>query len=203
MVTPVLMYSFQSWTVKKAECQRVDAFKLQCWRRVLRTPWAARRSSQSILREINPDYSLEGLMLKLKQMTLVICCEQLTHWKRPWCWERLRAEEESIRGWDGWMALLMQWTWTWANFRRCWGTERPAMLQSMGLQRVGQNWGTEQQQYLLFQDVKLYFYSSYNFTYVLERCTHGGKKMKERWLFNFFIVIGIMLLEKSQGMHII
>ena len=76
------------------------------------------------------------------------------------------------------------------------------MLQSMGLQRVGQDWVTEQQ-YLLFQDVKLYFYSSYNFTYFPEMCTHGGRKMKERWLFNFFIVIGIMLLEKSQGMHII
>ena len=77
------------------------------------------------------------------------------------------------------------------------------MLQSMGLQRVEQDWVTEQQQDLLFQDVKLYFYSSYNFPYFPEMCTHGGRKMKKRWLFNFFIVIGIMLLEKSQGMHII
>ena len=76
---------------------------------------------------------------------LVIWCEQLTHWKSSWCWERLRAEgEEGVRGWDGWMASWMQWTWTWANFGRWWGTGRPDMLQSTGLQRVGHNWVTEQ-----------------------------------------------------------
>ena len=68
---------------------------------------------------------------------LVIWCEQLTHWKSPWCWERLRAEgKEGVRGWDGWMASSIQRTWIWANFRRWWGTERPGMLQSMGSQRV-------------------------------------------------------------------
>ena len=66
MVFPVVMYSCESWTVKKAECQRIDAFKLWCWRRLLRVPWIARRSNQPILREINPEYSLKGLMLKLK-----------------------------------------------------------------------------------------------------------------------------------------
>ena len=66
MVLPVLMYSYKSWTIKKAECQRIDAFKLQGWRRLLRVPWTARRSNQSILKEIRPEYSLEGLMLKLK-----------------------------------------------------------------------------------------------------------------------------------------
>ena len=66
VVFPVVMYSCESWTVKKAECQRIDAFKLWCWRRLLKVPWTARRSNQSILREINPEYSLEGLMLKLK-----------------------------------------------------------------------------------------------------------------------------------------
>ena len=63
---------------------------------------------------------------------LVTWCKQLTHWKRPWSWERLKAGEEGIRGWDGWMASPMQWTWTWANFGRWWGTERPVVLQSMG-----------------------------------------------------------------------
>ena len=64
-----------------------------------------------------------------------------THWKRPWCWERLRTEgEEGTRGWDGWMASLIQWTWNWANFRRWWGTERPDVLPSMGSQRVVHNW---------------------------------------------------------------
>ena len=86
-----------------------------------------------ILREINPEYSLEGLMLKLKLQYF----GQLTHWKSPWCWERLRAEgKEDVKGWDGWMASLMQWTWTWANSRRWWGTGRPGVLHSLGLQRV-------------------------------------------------------------------
>ena len=66
MVFPVVMYSCESWTIKKAECQRIDAFELWCWRRLLKVPWTARRSNQSILREINPEYSLEGLLLKLK-----------------------------------------------------------------------------------------------------------------------------------------
>ena len=66
MVFPVIMYSCDSWTIKKAECQRIDAFKLWCWRRLLRVPWTARRPIQSILKEMNPEYSLEGLMLKLK-----------------------------------------------------------------------------------------------------------------------------------------
>ena len=66
MVFPVVIYGCESWTVKKAECQRIDAFELWCWRRLLRVPWTARRSNQSILKEISPEYSLEGLMLKLK-----------------------------------------------------------------------------------------------------------------------------------------
>ena len=117
-----------------------------CWRRLLRVAWTARRSNQSILREINPEYSREGLMLKLK-LQYFGHLMQTTHWKSPWCWERLRAEaEESIRGWDGWMASLMQWTWTWANSGRRWGTGRPGVLQSMGSQGVGKDWVTEQQQ---------------------------------------------------------
>ena len=117
-----------------------------CWRRLLRVSWTARRSNQSILREINPEYSREGLMLKLK-LQYFGHLMQTTHWKSPWGWERLRAEaEESIRGWDGWMASLMQWTWTWANSGRRWGTGRPGVLQSMGSQGVGNDWVTEQQQ---------------------------------------------------------
>ena len=86
---------------KKAEYQRIDAFELWCWRRLLRVPWTARRSNQSILTEISPEYSLEGLMLKLKLQYL---CEELTSWKRCWCWERLKAGGEGDdRGWDGWM----------------------------------------------------------------------------------------------------
>ena len=129
VVFPVVMYSCESWTVKKAECQRIDAFELWCWRRLLKVPWTARRSNQSILMEINPEYSLEGLMRKLQYIG------QTTHWGSPWCWDRLRAEgEEGIRGWDGWTTSLIQWTWTWANSRWWWGTGRPSMLQSMGSQ---------------------------------------------------------------------
>ena len=82
MVFPVVMYRCESWTVKKAECQRIDAFELWCWRRLLRIPWIARRCNQSILKEISPGISLEGMMLKLKASTLVTSCEELTHWKR-------------------------------------------------------------------------------------------------------------------------
>ena len=68
IVFPVVMYGCESWTIKRAECQRIDSFKLWCWRRLLRAPWMARRSNQSILKEINPEYSLEGLMLKLSKL---------------------------------------------------------------------------------------------------------------------------------------
>ena len=85
MVFPVVMYGCESWTIKKVECWIIDAFELWCWRRLLREPWTARRPNQFILKEINPEYSLEGLMLKLKLNTLASWCEELPHWKRPWC----------------------------------------------------------------------------------------------------------------------
>ena len=98
-----------------------------CWRRLLRVPWTARRSNQSILKEINPEYSLEELMLKLQYFGHLI--EELSNWKRPWCWWRLRAGGKvEDRGWDGWMASLTQWTWVWANSRRWWRTGNPGVL---------------------------------------------------------------------------
>jgi len=83
MVFPVVMYGCESWIIKKAEHQRIDAFELWCWRKLLRVPWAARRSNQSILKEISPEYSLEGLMLKLKLQYFGHLIEELTHWKKP------------------------------------------------------------------------------------------------------------------------
>ena len=80
---PVIMYGCENWTIKKGECQRIDAFELWCWRKLLRVPWTARKSNQSILKEINPEYSLEGLMLKLKLQYFGHLMEDLTHWKRP------------------------------------------------------------------------------------------------------------------------
>ena len=144
MVFPVVMYGCESWTVKKDEHRRIDAFELWCWRRLLRVTWTARRCNQSILKEIIPEYSLEGLMLKLKLNTLATWCKELPHWKRPWCWERLKAGREGDnRGWDGWMASPTQWIWVWVNSINWWWTGRPGMLQSMGLQRVGHDWVTE------------------------------------------------------------
>ena len=131
-------------TIKKAEHQRIDAFELWCWRRILRVPWTARRSNQSILKEVSPEYSLEGLMLKLKLQYLATWCEELTHWKRPWCWAGLGAGGEvDDRGWDGWMASPTRWTWVQVNSRNWWWTGRPDVLQFMGSQRVGHDWMTE------------------------------------------------------------
>ena len=105
IIFPVVMYRCESWTIKKAERWRTDSFKLWCWRRLLRVPWTARRSNQSILKEINSEYSLEGLIMKLKFQYFGTWCEEPTHWERPWSWERLRAGGEvGDRGWDGWMA---------------------------------------------------------------------------------------------------
>ena len=100
MAFPVVMCGCESWTIKKAECQRIDAFELWCWRRLLRVPWTARRSNQSMLKEINPEYSLKELMLRLKLQYFGHLYKEPTHWKRPWCWERLKAGQGADRGWD-------------------------------------------------------------------------------------------------------
>ena len=133
MVFPVVMYWCESWTIKKVECWRIDAFKLWCWRL---HPWTTRRSNQSVLKKVNPEYSLEGLMLKLKLQYLATWYKEPTHWKRPWCWKEWEQEEEGVTGWDGWMASLTQWTWVWANSERQWRTGKSGMLQSTGLQRL-------------------------------------------------------------------
>ena len=144
MVFPVVVYGCESWTVKKAEHQRIDAFELWCWRRLLSVPWTARRSNQFILKDISPGYSLEGMMLKLKANTLATSCEELTHLKRLLCWEGLGAGGKGDdRRWDGWMASPIQWMWVWVNSGRWWWTGRPGVLQFMGSQRVGHDWSTE------------------------------------------------------------
>ena len=133
----------ESWTIKKAECWRIDAFELWCWRRLLRDLWTARRSKQSILKEISSGCSLEGLIWSWNSNTLSTWCEEQTHWKRPRCCERLTAGGEGDdRGWDGWMASLTQWTRVWVNPRSWWWTGRPGVLHSMGSQRVRHDWAT-------------------------------------------------------------
>ena len=145
MAFTAVMYGCKSWTVKKAERIKIDAFELWCWRRLLRVPWTARRSNQSILKEISPECSLEGLMLKLKlQYFGHLMLRGVTHLERPWCWERVKVGGEGDnRGWDGWMASLTQWTWDWVNSGSWWWTRRPGMLQSMGSHGVGHDWATD------------------------------------------------------------
>ena len=144
MVFPVIMYGCESWTVKKAEHWRINAFEVWCWRRLLRVPWTARRFNQSILKEISSGCSLEGMMLSWNSSTLATSCEELTHWERLWCSEGLGAGGEGDdRGWDGWMASPTLWTWVWVNSGSWWWTGRPGVLQFMGSWRVGHDWVTE------------------------------------------------------------
>ena len=142
IVFPVVMYGCESLPMKMAKDWRIDAFKLWCWTRLPRVPWTARRSNQSILKEINPEFSLEGLIIKLKLQYFSYLMQTADSLEKTRCWERLRVEE-GIRGWNGWMASPVQWTWTWAKSRRRWGTGKPWVLQSMGLQRVRHDWVTE------------------------------------------------------------
>ena len=116
MVFPIVMYGCERWTIKKAECQRTDAFELQCWRTLLRAPWTARRSNQSILKEISPEYSLEGLRLKLKHQFFDHLMWRTDSFEKTLILGRLKAGGEGDdRGWDDWMASLNQWTWIWVN----------------------------------------------------------------------------------------
>ena len=144
MVFLVVKYGCEIWTIKKAKHWRTDTFELWCWRRLMRVPCTA-RSNQSIWKKINPEYPLKGLMLKLNSNTLAIWCRELNHWKRLWCWERLKVKgEEGSREWDGYLTSLTKWTWIWANSRRQWRTEETGVLLSIGLQRVKNDLVTEQ-----------------------------------------------------------
>ena len=117
MVFLVVIYGCDSWTIKKAECWRTDAFELWCWRRLLRIPWTARRSTQSILKEINPEYSSEGLKLKLQYFGHLMWGAGSL--EKSLMLGKLKAGGEGDdRGQDGWMASVTQWTWGWASSRR-------------------------------------------------------------------------------------
>ena len=142
MVFPVVMYGCESWTVKKAERRRTDAFELWCWRRFLRVPWTARRSNQSILKEISPGCSLEA-------ETPVLWPPHVKSWligKDPDAgrdWGQGAGGEGDNRGWDGCMASPTWWTWVWVNSGSWWWTGRRGVLRFMESQRVGHNWATE------------------------------------------------------------
>ena len=144
MVFPVVMCGCESWTIKKAEHWRNDAFELWCWRRLLRVPWTARRSNQSVLKEISPEYSLEGLMLKLK-------LQYFGHlmWRTDSFEKTLRLGTIASRRRRGWqrmrwsIASPTQWIWVWEDSGSWWWTGRPGVLQFLGSQRVEHDWVTE------------------------------------------------------------
>ena len=140
-------YSFSSGHVWMWELDRKESWvlKIWCfWTVVLEKTLESPLDCKEILEEISPGSSLEGMMLKLKLQYLATWCEELTHWKRPWCWEGLKAGGEGDdRGWDGWMASPTQWTWVWVDSGSWWWTRRPGVLWFMGSQRVRHDWATE------------------------------------------------------------
>ena len=141
MVFPVVMHGCESWTIKKVEHRRIDAFEVWCWRRLLRFPWTAGISNQSILKEMSPEYSLEGLMLMLK-------LQYFGHLVKNWL---IRKDPNSEKDWrqeekvmtEDEMVQCHQWTWVWASSRSWWWTGKPSGLQSKGLQRVRHDWATK------------------------------------------------------------
>ena len=137
MIFPVVTDGCESWTVKKAEHRRIDAFELWCWRRLLRIPWTARRSNQSILKEISPEYSLEGLILKLKLQYFGHLMWRTDSFEKTLFWERLKAGGEGEdRGWDGWKASLTLWIWVWVSSGYWWWTGKPGVLQSHRITKI-------------------------------------------------------------------
>ena len=144
MVFPIVMYGCESWTIKKAERWRIDAFELWCWRRLLSVPWTAKRSNQPILKEINPEYSLAGLMLKLKLQYFGHLMQRTDSFAKTLMLGKIEGGREGDdRGWDGWMASPTRWTWVQASSGSWWWTGKPGVLQPMGLQTVGHDWTTE------------------------------------------------------------
>ena len=142
MVFPVVMYGCESWTIKKAERKRIDAFGLWCWRWLLRVSWIARRSKQSILKEISPEYSLEGLMLKLQyfghlmwrtdSLEKTLMLGKIEGGRRRG-WQRMKWLDGITDLMDMSLSKLRSWRWT----------GKPGMLQSIGSQRDGHDWATE------------------------------------------------------------
>ena len=146
MVFPVVMYGHESWTIKKAECQRIDAFEPWCWRRLLRVPWTAKSFNHSILKAISPEYSLQGLMLKLKLQYFGHLMSRTDSLEKTLMLGKIEGRKRrDDQGWDCWLASPMQWTWVWVGSRCFWWTGKPGILHSMGSQRVGHDWVTTEQ----------------------------------------------------------
>ena len=139
------MYGCESWTIKKAECRRIDAFELWCWRRLLRVPWTARRSNQSILKEISPGCSLVGLMLKLKLQYFGHLMWRADSFEKTLMLEKIEGRRRRGRQRMRWLDGITdsRWIWVWVDSRSWWWTGRPGMLWFMGSQRVGHDWATD------------------------------------------------------------
>ena len=195
MVFSVVMYGWKGWTVKKAEPQRIDAFELWCWRRLLWVPWIARRFNQSILKETSPGVQWKDWCWGWNSNTLTISCKDLAHWKRPWCWEGLRiGGEGDDRGWDGWMASPTRCTWGWVNSGSWWWSGRPCLLRFMGWQRVTTEWlnWTELNcvNFHKFQGRGFHSYINWNYSYV----TSNTLMLIIIYLCIFLFQIGIVCL---------
>jgi len=133
MLFPVVIYGCESQTIKKAEFLTTDAFELWYWRRLLKVPWTAMRSNQSILKEISLNIHWKDWCWSWSSSTLATWHEEPTYLRRPWFWERLKAGRKGAnRGWDGWMVSPTQWTWVWASSRSWWWTGKPGVLQLWG-----------------------------------------------------------------------
>ena len=148
MVFPVVMYRCESWTIKKAESQRIDAFELWCWRRLLTVPWTSRRSNQSILKEISPEYSLECLMLKLKRQYFDHMMRRTYSFGKTLMLGKIEGGRRKIpRDWSGWMASPTRWAWVWASSGSWWWTGKPGVLHPWGCKELDTtkqlNWLTE------------------------------------------------------------
>ena len=145
MVFPVVMYGCESLDYKEAECWRIDAFGLWCWRRLLRVPWTSRRSNQSVLKEISPEYSLKGLMLKLKLQYFGHLMQRTDSLEKTLMLGKIegrRRGRQRMKWLDG---ITDSMDMSLSNLRSWWWTWKPGLLQSMGSQRVKHNWETEQQ----------------------------------------------------------
>ena len=144
MVFPVVMYGCESWTVKKAEHGRIDAFELRYWRRLLRVHWTARKSNQFILKDINPECSLEGLMLKLKLQFFGHMMGRADSFEKTLMLRKIEGRRRRRQQrMSGWMASPTRWTWVWVNSGSWWWTGRPDVLRFMGSQRVRYDWATK------------------------------------------------------------
>ena len=144
------LYGCESWTVKKAEHQSIDASELWCWRRLLRVPWTARKSNQSILKEISPEYSLEGLMLKLKLQYFGHLMQRTDSLGKTLMLAKIegrrRRGQQRMKWLDG---ITDSMTWVWPSSGRWWRTGKPGVLQSMGSQGAGHDWVIEQQKQVI------------------------------------------------------